>query len=122
MRPDRVVVGSPLLDDHLCFSERVEDLSVEQLIAQLAVERFAVAVLPRTPRSDVNSLRAEPCQPLLDYCVSNGLPCFDVSDAFLAEDRGVETAEWFMSHGHYSPAGNRVVASWIGDKLREVVR
>ncbi len=60
MRPNRVVVDAPPLYEHLCFSQRVEDFSVEQLIAQLAVERFAVAVLPGTPRRDVNSLRAEP--------------------------------------------------------------
>ena len=47
VRPDGVVVDAPLLDDHLCFSQRVEDLSVQQLIAQLAVEGFAVAILPR---------------------------------------------------------------------------
>ena len=34
MRPDRVVVDAPLLDEHLCFSQRVEDFSVEQFIAQ----------------------------------------------------------------------------------------
>jgi hypothetical protein len=27
---DRVVVDAPLFDKYLCFSERVEDLSVEQ--------------------------------------------------------------------------------------------
>jgi hypothetical protein len=42
VRPDGVVVDAPLLDDHLCFSQRVEDLSVEQFIAQLAVEGFGV--------------------------------------------------------------------------------
>jgi hypothetical protein len=26
--PDGVVVDAPLLDEHLCFSQRVEDLSV----------------------------------------------------------------------------------------------
>ena len=31
------VVDAPLLDEHLCFSQRVEDFSVEQFIAQLAV-------------------------------------------------------------------------------------
>ena len=60
MWPDRVVVDAPLLDEHLCFSQRVEDFAVEQLIAQLAVEGFAVAVLPGAPRCDVHGLRAEP--------------------------------------------------------------
>ncbi len=40
-------MDAPLLDEHLRFSQRVEDFSVEQFIAQLAVEGFAVAILPR---------------------------------------------------------------------------
>ncbi len=35
MRSNRVVVDAPLLDEHLCFSQRVEDFSVEQFIAAL---------------------------------------------------------------------------------------
>jgi hypothetical protein len=33
----------PLLDQHLRLPQRVEDLTVEQLVAQLAVKGFAVA-------------------------------------------------------------------------------
>jgi hypothetical protein len=33
VRPDRVVVLSPLLDDDLAFLQAVEDFAVEQLIA-----------------------------------------------------------------------------------------
>ena len=48
--PTRYVAGSsvvdaPLLDEHLCFSRCVEDFFVEQFVAQLAVEGFAVAIL-----------------------------------------------------------------------------
>ena len=53
MRPDGVVVDAPLLDQHLCFSQRVEDFSVEQFVAQLAIEGFAVTVLPRASGSDL---------------------------------------------------------------------
>jgi hypothetical protein len=42
MRTDRIVVAPPLFDHDLCFPQRVEDLSVKQLIAQL------VSVTPRT--------------------------------------------------------------------------
>jgi len=38
MRPSRVVLHSPTLDQHLSLVERVEDLQVEQLVAQLAIE------------------------------------------------------------------------------------
>ena len=48
MRPDFVVVPAPSFDDHLCFEERVKDLSAEQLVAHLSVERLAVTVNPWT--------------------------------------------------------------------------
>ena len=47
MRTDSVVVLTPFFDDDLGFLERVEDLSIEQLVAELCVEALAVAVLPR---------------------------------------------------------------------------
>ncbi len=40
-----VVVPAPLLDQDLGFSERVEHLHVEQLVAQLAVEALDIPVL-----------------------------------------------------------------------------
>jgi hypothetical protein len=38
VRPERVVVASPLLDQDFGFRQRVEHLGVEQLVAQLAVD------------------------------------------------------------------------------------
>ena len=63
VRPDGVAVPSPLLDEHLRLFERVEDLSVQELVPELAVEALVVAVLPRTARLDVERLYAEPPQP-----------------------------------------------------------
>jgi len=64
VRPDRVVVASPPLDDDLRLLERVEDLAVEQLVPELAIEAFVVAVLPRAARLDVKRLHAYALQPL----------------------------------------------------------
>jgi hypothetical protein len=38
MRTLLIIVTTPLLDDDLCFAERAEDLSVEQLIPEPGVE------------------------------------------------------------------------------------
>ena len=43
-----VVVMAPALDENLGLEEGVEDLTVEQLVAQLAVEAFIVADLSLT--------------------------------------------------------------------------
>ena len=55
----------PSFDQDLRFRHREEDLAVQQFIAQLAVERFHIAVLPRTTgfdeqRLDVQRLKPQP--------------------------------------------------------------
>ena len=44
-----VVVPPPSFDEHLGFLQRVEDLSIQQLISEFAVETLVEAVLPRAP-------------------------------------------------------------------------
>src|SRR5690606_6590066 len=51
-----IVVASPCLDDDLCLGEAIEDLPVEQFIAQLGVEALAIAVLPWAARLDERGL------------------------------------------------------------------
>ena len=68
MGSDRVVVVGPLLDEDLDFLETVEDFAIEQLVPQLAVEAFAIAVLPGAAGLDIESLAptpassAQPCR------------------------------------------------------------
>ena len=66
MRPDRIVMTPPAFDDDLSFSEGVEDLAVEQLIAKAGVEALDVAILPRTAGLDIGSLGADGGDPSLD--------------------------------------------------------
>ena len=66
MRPDRIVMALPAFDDDLSFSEGVEDLAIEQLIAKAGVEALDVAVLPRTAPLDIGSLGADSGDPSLD--------------------------------------------------------
>jgi hypothetical protein len=44
MRPNRIVGASPRLDHNPGLRERVEDLDVEQFVAQLAIEALDIAV------------------------------------------------------------------------------
>jgi hypothetical protein len=46
-----VVVLAPSLDNDRCPLQAVEDLTVEQLIPELAIEALAIAVLPGLPGS-----------------------------------------------------------------------
>jgi hypothetical protein len=59
-------MAPPAFDDDLSFSEGVEDLAIEQLIAKAGVEALDVAVLPRTAPLDIGSLGADSGDPSLD--------------------------------------------------------
>ena len=52
MRPNRIVLPAPLLDENLGLLERIEDLPIHELVLQLAVEALIVPILPRAARFD----------------------------------------------------------------------
>lgn len=56
----------PAFHDDPGFLQRVEDLTVEKLVAQPGVEALDVAVLPWAAGRDVGSLRPDSCDPVLD--------------------------------------------------------
>ena len=56
MRPDRVVVPPPALNDDLCFLQRIEDFAIQKLISKLRVEALTIAILPRAAGHDVGGL------------------------------------------------------------------
>jgi len=64
VRPLRIIVYPPAFQKHPGLSQGIEDLPVQQLVPQLAVERLNVAVLPGTTRFDEQSLNSESLQPL----------------------------------------------------------
>ena len=47
MRSDGIVVVPPTLDQNLGFLECEEDLAVQALVPELAIEALVVAILPR---------------------------------------------------------------------------
>ena len=70
VRPKRVVLFSPPFDQGLRFPQRVEDLSLEQLVSQLSVERLDVTVLPGASRLDEESFDVQSLEP-----IANGFSC-----------------------------------------------
>jgi hypothetical protein len=77
MRPDRIVMAPPAFDDDLSFSEGVEDLAMEQLVAKAGVEALNIAVFPRTAPLDVGSLSADSGDPSLAASATNSGPLSD---------------------------------------------
>jgi len=61
-----VVMLAPLLDDELSFLERVEDLPVEQFIAEASIEALDVSVLPGWSWLDIGRPGGDGLDPLAD--------------------------------------------------------
>src|SRR5215210_7495663 len=61
-----IVVAPPAFDDDLGFAQCVEDLAIEQLIAQSRIEALDVTVVPGAAAIDVGGLRSHRCDPFLD--------------------------------------------------------
>ena len=54
---------SPAFDDDLSLPQRVEDLPVQQLVAEPGIEALNIAILPRTAWFDEGGLRADSPDP-----------------------------------------------------------
>ena len=67
MRTYRVEVIAPLLDHDLSFFQTVKYFLVGAFVAQFAVERLAIAVLPRAARLDVERPGAEFSKPVANH-------------------------------------------------------
>src|SRR4028118_1243680 len=52
MRPDRIEVPSPALDDDLSLPQGVEDLPIQQLVPEARVETLDETILPRRAARD----------------------------------------------------------------------
>lgn len=63
MRPDRIVVATPSLDEDLGFPERAEYSGVQQLVAKPGTKNLAVPVLPRRAWLDEGGLGADGADP-----------------------------------------------------------
>ena len=66
MRPHRVEVAPPLLDPDLGVDAIPKPLQRDELVAELAVERFVGAILPRLAWIDQRRLDASVLQPPQD--------------------------------------------------------
>lgn len=65
MRPDRVVLFQPMIDDRPGLRHRAEPISIQAGRPQDRVEAFVVRVLPRAPRFDVVRVYVPVLEPVL---------------------------------------------------------
>ena len=55
--------------------------------------------------------------PLIERLTERYVELIDLMPAFLEPGLTGDVNTWFMSGGHYSAAGNRMVAEWLGNEL-----
>jgi len=67
-----VVVDAPVLEEHLSLEQTVEELTVQELVAQSAVERLDPGVLPWRSRVDEDGVDAGEPAPV-DHGIGNEL-------------------------------------------------
>lgn len=98
VRSHSVVVIPPAFDQDLRLLERVEDLRVQQLVPQLAVERLDVAVLPRAAGLDKQRLHA-PSSPshFLTDSDANSLPLSERMCSGMPRARNRSARAWITS-------------------------
>ena len=63
MRPYRVVVLSPAVDERLRLLQCAEDFSAQKLVAELSAKGLVVSVLPGAAWFDEQRLHADPAEP-----------------------------------------------------------
>ncbi len=116
---DRLTRGRVFNED--CAAVKIQCKLFEEFAA-LVRGRGAdplVVLLPDKPTVQAVR-RGEPpvYEPLVRHLKARGIDYVDAGDAFRAAD--VADADgWFATGGHYSPAGTRLVATWMTGILRE---
>ena len=55
--------------------------------------------------------------PLVQELAARGIDHVDLTDAFVEARTMGDVNMWFKPGGHYSPAGNRIVALWLGKEI-----
>ena len=66
MRPDRVVLLQPLIDDDFGFCQRTEKATIQASCSKDRIEALAIPVLPRTTGINVMSIDVLFLEPFLD--------------------------------------------------------
>lgn len=131
MWSDRLVMPAPTLDDDLRFSERIENLAVQEFVAQPGIEALDIAVLPWTAWLDVRRLRTHRRDPFANrfrggWRASIRLPGFVFPDRGLEPACKVQLAQHVLDmnlHGGVADAEvarNRLVVQAVGQTFKNL--
>lgn len=82
-----------------------------------------VVIFPdRDAIADARRGKPKVYDPLVEHLRQKGIRHVDLTEAFVIGESKFDIGEWFMPGGHYSPLGNRRVASILGRYIEGVAR
>jgi len=90
--PHLVILSSPALNDHACFSQAREEFAIQTLVAKLIVKALDISLFPGRARLDVQALNLSCAHPLADR-LSDELRAIVTADMFrltVAFDRSIQ--------------------------------
>jgi hypothetical protein len=120
---DRLNRGNLFNEESL--AARIQSKIFVQFV-QLVRERGArplVVLLPDQPTVEAVQRGEQPVyEPLVRDLRGRGIDLIDVADYFRSGNQLFESGRWFAREGHYSLAGNRVVASGVASAIRQRLR
>lgn len=118
--------------DRLFLGDRFNPHARGYLLQMAIFERFVedvrrsgahpiILILPsRGELSSAFQGRETPYDFMLTQLSARGIEHWNATDAFLPLKEHHDLNAWFAPGGHYSPLGNRIVATWLGPELLEL--
>jgi hypothetical protein len=122
LNPDRIVRGGVFNESSTAFQIQTELLEMFFIEAAKTSELVFVVIFP-----DRSSILAGAegstvvYDPLVRHLDVREIPHLDLLDAFLAAGDPTIVDSWFMPGGHYSPAGNAIVAAQLAQEINQHV-
>jgi GDSL-like Lipase/Acylhydrolase family len=117
--PDRLLDGSVMNARSDAFRLQLALFEHFAQVVQASGARPIVMFFP--DRDDLTSLAAGQSAsyaPLIREAQRRGIDVLDLAAAFPLQRTDVRLPDWFAPGGHYSPAGNRLVATAVGESIR----
>ena len=117
--PDRVFIGDQFNQDSEAY--RLQMRIFERFAARVEQSgaRPLILILPSRGELTAALNGSENVYAMLKKSLNDlGIEHIDATEAFLSAPDRSNINAWFAPNGHYSPEGNRIVASWLGPELR----
>lgn len=123
LEPDRLIKGDVFNKTSEAF--KVQSQVIERFVNVVKKDGLVpvVVLLPDYDSiQDVRNGSRAIYTPLVTYLKQKNILYKDTLKAFLKQNKNEKVDAWFVRGGHYSPAGNKIVANWLGRQILSLDR